>query len=134
MDILYGHGISREGDLVDFGAQLEIVEKSGSWFSFEGERLGQGRDNACRLLKENPQTCNRIEAAIRAKVGLPARPEVANKDVSHKSGNPVQAARIAGTQGGREIGVALSDRHMPARNELVYRPVLRCEQQINRER
>ncbi len=74
VDILYGQGISREGDLVDLGAQHEVVEKSGSWFSFEGERLGQGRDNACRLLKENPETRDRIEAAIRTKIGLPARP------------------------------------------------------------
>jgi recombination protein RecA len=74
VDILYGHGISREGDLIDFGAEREVVEKSGSWFSFEGERLGQGRENACRLLKEKPEISDRIEAAVRTKVGLPARP------------------------------------------------------------
>jgi recombination protein RecA len=74
VDILYGHGISREGDLIDFGAQHEIVEKSGSWFSFEGERLGQGRENACRLLQENAEIANRIESAIRLKIGLPKSP------------------------------------------------------------
>ena len=74
MDILYGQGISREGDLIDFGAEREVVEKSGSWFSFEGERLGQGRDNACRVLKENPEIRDRVEAAIRLKIGLPKSP------------------------------------------------------------
>jgi recombination protein RecA len=71
LDILYGQGISREGDLIDFGAEREVVEKSGSWFSFESERIGQGRDNACRFLKEHPQVRDRIETAVRAKIGLP---------------------------------------------------------------
>jgi recombination protein RecA len=70
VDILYGEGISREGDLLDFGAEQAVVEKSGSWFSFQGERIGQGRDNARTFLKEHPEIRERIDAAIRVKIGL----------------------------------------------------------------
>ncbi len=71
VDILYGEGISREGDLLDLGAEQGVVEKSGAWFSYQGERLGQGRDNARTLLKERPELRERIDAAIRQKIGLP---------------------------------------------------------------
>jgi recombination protein RecA len=71
VDILYGEGISREGDLLDLGAEQGVVEKSGAWFSFQGERLGQGRDNSRTMLKERPELGERIEAAIRQKIGLP---------------------------------------------------------------
>jgi recombination protein RecA len=71
VDILYGEGISREGDLLDLGAEQEVVEKSGSWFSFQGERIGQGRDNARTFLKEHPEIRERIDAAIRQKIALP---------------------------------------------------------------
>ncbi len=70
VDILYGHGISREGDLLDTGAEQGIVEKSGSWFSFDGERIGQGRDNARIFLKEHPATADKIDTALRVKLGL----------------------------------------------------------------
>ena len=70
IDILYGEGISREGDLLDLGAEHGVVEKSGAWFSFGGERLGQGRENARAFLKQNPDTAKRIDAAIRQKIGL----------------------------------------------------------------
>jgi recombination protein RecA len=76
VDILFGHGISREGDLIDFGSERGVVEKSGSWFSFEGERIGQGRDNARAFLVENSAICDRIDTAIRASVGL-LKPEMA---------------------------------------------------------
>jgi recombination protein RecA len=72
VDILYGHGISREGDLLDLGAQEAIVEKSGSWFSFQGERLGQGRETARTFLKEHREVAAKIDAALRHKIGLPA--------------------------------------------------------------
>ncbi|MEP7352600.1 MAG: recombinase RecA [Acidobacteriota bacterium] len=70
VDILYGEGISREGDLIDLGVQNDIVEKAGSWFAYSGERLGQGRDNARTFLKANPQVRERIDVALRAKLGL----------------------------------------------------------------
>ena len=71
VDILYGEGISRESDLIDLGAEQGIVEKSGSWFSYGGERLGQGRDNARLFLKEHPEVRQKIDAALREKIGLP---------------------------------------------------------------
>jgi len=70
VDILYGEGISREGDLIDLGAEQAIVEKSGAWFSFGGERLGQGRENARAFLKEHPEVRQKIDAALRQKLGL----------------------------------------------------------------
>jgi recombination protein RecA len=71
-DILYGTGISKEGELVDIGADLGIVEKSGAWYSFDGERIGQGRENTKEYLKENPETADSIEQKIREKCGLTA--------------------------------------------------------------
>jgi recombination protein RecA len=71
VDILYGEGISREGDLLDLGAEQGVVEKSGSWFSFGGERLGQGRDNARTFLKDHADVRAKIDAAVRRKIGLP---------------------------------------------------------------
>ncbi|MDH7513281.1 MAG: recombinase RecA [Clostridiales bacterium] len=69
-DIIYGHGISKEGDLVDCGVNVGLIEKTGTWYSYKGERLGQGRDNVKKLLKENPELAAQIEAEIRKKVGL----------------------------------------------------------------
>src|SRR4029434_74661 len=69
-DIMYGQGISREGDLLDLGVDKNIIDKSGAWFSFQGERLGQGRDNARQFLKDNPDYRGRIELAFRAILGL----------------------------------------------------------------
>ena len=70
-DILYGEGISREGDLLDLGVDKGFIEKAGTWFSFEGERLGQGRENARVFLKENTDIRDKLEAALRQKLGLP---------------------------------------------------------------
>jgi recombination protein RecA len=69
-DIMYGEGISREGDLLDLAVENRIVDKSGAWFSFKGERLGQGRENAKALLKSDPATAGRIELAVRQALGL----------------------------------------------------------------
>src|SRR5271154_2210005 len=71
VDILYGEGFSRESDLLDLGSEQGVIEKSGSWFSFEGERLGQGRENARTFLLENHGIRERIDSAIRQKIGLP---------------------------------------------------------------
>jgi recombination protein RecA len=74
-DIMYGEGISREGDVLDLGALQRVVEKSGAWFSYKGERLGQGRENAKQLLKDNPEILKRIENEVKLKLGLPVREE-----------------------------------------------------------
>ena len=70
-DILYGEGISKEGDLLDLGAEHRLLEKSGAWFSYGGERIGQGRENARAFLKENPDIRARLESDLRAALGLP---------------------------------------------------------------
>jgi len=69
-DIMYGEGISREGDLIDLGADCNAVEKSGAWFSFEGERIGQGRENAKQFLREHPEIAKKIEAKVLAHHGV----------------------------------------------------------------
>src|SRR5689334_14420863 len=69
-DIMYGHGISKSGELLDLGSKAGIVEKSGSWFSYEGNRIGQGRENAKQFLEANKDVAAAIEAAIRANAGL----------------------------------------------------------------
>src|ERR1700722_10387361 len=69
-DILYGEGISREGDLLDMGVTHNLVEKSGSWFSYRGERIGQGRDNARQYLREHPHLCRNLDGELRKALGL----------------------------------------------------------------
>jgi recombination protein RecA len=69
-DIMYGEGVSKTGELIDLGVKAGIVEKSGSWFSFDSERIGQGRENAKQYLKEHPQVAEKIERAIRQNAGL----------------------------------------------------------------
>ena len=64
-DIMYGEGISNEGSIIDVGVELEIIRKSGAWYSYEGEKIGQGRDNAKEYLKANPETRAEIEEKIR---------------------------------------------------------------------
>lgn len=74
-DIMYGEGISREGDVLDLGATHRVVEKSGAWFSYKGERLGQGRENAKQALRENPDILKTIEREVKVKLGMPVREE-----------------------------------------------------------
>jgi recombination protein RecA len=76
-DVMYGEGISREGDLLDLAVEKRIVEKSGAWFAFSGERLGQGRENAKQFLKENPPVRQAIEDGVRKELGLARDVEVA---------------------------------------------------------
>ena len=69
-DILYGEGVSREGDLIDLGVEQGLLEKSGTWISYGGERIGQGRENARVFLKENIAIRDKIEVALRKQLGL----------------------------------------------------------------
>jgi len=77
-DVMYGEGISREGDLLDLAVEKRIVEKSGAWFAYGGERLGQGRENAKQFLKENPDVRRAIEDRVRRELGLVREAEVAS--------------------------------------------------------
>jgi recombination protein RecA len=69
-DILYGEGISREGDMLDLAVDRKIVDKSGTWFAYNGDRLGQGRENAKQFLRDNPETTQAIEDRLRKELGL----------------------------------------------------------------
>ena len=71
-DILYGEGVSLEGEIIDIGVKLGLVEKSGAWYSYNGNKIGQGKDNTRMWLKENPEIANEIEQKIRAEVGINA--------------------------------------------------------------
>ncbi len=70
-DILYGEGTSREGEILDLGSEAKIVEKSGAWYSYNGERIGQGKDNARNFLKERPELAREIENKVRVSLGVP---------------------------------------------------------------
>lgn len=76
-DLIFGEGISRTGGLLDLGVEYKIIEKSGSWFSYTGERIGQGRENAKRFLRENAVLCDEIEGKVRAALGLTGAVEAA---------------------------------------------------------
>jgi len=76
-DILYGQGISREGDLIDLGVQHNVIEKSGSWFSYKGERVGQGRENARQFLRDNADIAEKLEAELRGALGLAPKAQAA---------------------------------------------------------
>ena len=91
-DIMYGEGISREGDLIDLAVVQNILEKSGSWFSYKGERIGQGRENARAFLKENKDTFAKLETEVRKALGLiPATPQPVAQAAAQ--GSP-QGARV----------------------------------------
>jgi recombination protein RecA len=89
-DILYGEGISREGDLLDIATNNNIVEKSGSWYSYEGERIGQGRENARQFLKENKDILAKLDARVRKQLGLTSNavPPGSAQPVSMPAPNP----------------------------------------------
>ena len=73
-DILYGEGISREGEIIDMGVEQKVLEKSGSWYAYNGEKIGQGKDNAREFLRENPELAVEIENKVREAVGIPLLP------------------------------------------------------------
>lgn len=81
-DIIYGKGISRVGDVLDLAADLDIVNKSGAWFSYEGVRIGQGRENAKQYLSENPEVCREIENRVREAHGLPTLDDMAGMSLN----------------------------------------------------
>jgi recombination protein RecA len=92
-DIIYGEGVSKEGDLLDLGVAQNLVEKSGSWFSFRGERIGQGRENARQFLKDNADIRQTIDTELRKLLGL-IKPETAvAAEAPAPSAKPVPAKR-----------------------------------------
>ncbi len=92
-DIIYGEGISKEGDLIDLGVAQNLIEKSGSWFSYKGERIGQGRENARQFLKDNPDIRQAVDTELRKALGL-IKPEPA-APVSPDAAPPAATAKPA---------------------------------------
>ncbi len=91
-DILYGVGISREGGLIDMGVEHGLVRKSGSWFTYEGDQLGQGKENARKFLRDNPDLANEIEKRIKEKLGVGARVDAPADEVAAGAPAPADAA------------------------------------------
>jgi recombination protein RecA len=103
-DILYGEGISREGDLLDIAVNNNILEKSGSWFSYKGERIGQGRENARQFLKDNKDTMAKLDAEVRKTLGLThSQPQPAATATPAPAG---QGARVTTMPSGTESAKA----------------------------
>ena len=73
-DIMFGKGISKEGDILDLAASIDVVNKSGAWYAYKGDKIGQGRENAKLFLAQNPEIMNEIEAKVREHFGLNAEP------------------------------------------------------------
>ncbi|QAY62307.1 recombinase RecA [Xylanimonas allomyrinae] len=101
-DILYGVGISREGGLIDMGVEHGLVRKSGSWFTYEGDQLGQGKENARGFLRDNPDLANELEKRIKEKLGVGAKLDAPADDVAAgKAGTATPAAAAAPAAGAK---------------------------------
>ena len=84
-DILFGEGISREGEIIDMGVNARIIEKSGAWYAYNGEKIGQGRDNAREFLRENPELALEIENRVREQLGIALQPSVSGASASENA-------------------------------------------------
>jgi recombination protein RecA len=93
-DILYGQGISREGGLIDMGVEHGFVRKAGAWYTYEGDQLGQGKENARNFLKDNPDLANEIEKKILTKLGVGVRPEEAAAEAGADAAAPAEPAAV----------------------------------------
>jgi len=92
-DILFGEGISRHGEIIDMGVNANILDKSGAWYAYNGEKIGQGRDNAREFLRENPELSYEIENKVRASLGIPLLPPIGESDAKAKP--PAKKAEAA---------------------------------------
>ena len=86
-DLMYGKGISKSGELIDLGSKTDVVEKSGAWYAYKGEKIGQGRENAKIYLEQNPKIAAEIEMAIRTKAGLISKKIEDNSTVEKSNTN-----------------------------------------------
>jgi recombination protein RecA len=101
-DILYGQGISRAGDVLDLASEASVVEKSGAWFSFQGDRIGQGRDNARTYLEQHPDMLDKVEALLLAKQGIKRTTSVSDERAPAKNGNGEERAPTKASASGEE--------------------------------
>jgi recombination protein RecA len=98
-DIIYGEGVSKEGDLLDLGVTHNVVEKSGSWFSYKGERIGQGRENVRQFLRDNPDVRNRIDTELRKTLGLNKGEEQPVDGAAQPVSTPIDTGKQAAGRG-----------------------------------
>jgi recombination protein RecA len=98
-DILFGFGISREGGLIDLGVEQSIVRKSGAWYTYEGDQLGQGKENARNFLRDNPDLANEIEKKIKEKLGIGARLDAEAADGTPADGTPADGSGLRAVPG-----------------------------------
>ncbi|CCB64629.1 recombinase RecA [Hyphomicrobium sp. MC1] len=105
-DIMYGEGISKVGELIDLGVKAGLVEKSGAWLSYNGDRIGQGRENAKTYLKENPRVAAEIERAIRANAGLIVEKMLANPEVGEDDGEEPDEDGVLPDESGKKVAKA----------------------------
>jgi recombination protein RecA len=97
-DMMYGEGISKEGDLLDLAANMNLLEKSGAWFSYKGERIGQGRENAKQFLKENKDIATKIEAEVRKALGLTSAADKAQAAAANAEAAPHPAPKLVASK------------------------------------
>jgi recombination protein RecA len=103
-DILYGEGTSREGEILDLGSEAKIVEKSGAWYSYNGERIGQGKDNARNYLKERPELAREIENKVRVSLGVPELGAIKGAEpVAKKAGKEAKEVKEATNKEAKEV-------------------------------
>ena len=111
-DILYGVGISREGSLIDLGVEQGIVRKSGAWYTYEGDQLGQGKENARNFLRDNPDLANEIEKRIKEKLGIGPRLDA---DADASAGNGSSSASGSGASGSGAVSRPVGNGAAPSR-------------------
>jgi recombination protein RecA len=117
-DILYGEGTSREGEILDIGSEAKIVEKSGAWYSYNGERIGQGKDNARQYLKERPELSHEIENKVRAHLGVPELPALSAAAKLKPSKAEAATESTSGTDAAPEMSPAAARKAAKALAEM----------------
>jgi recombination protein RecA len=117
-DILYGEGTSREGEILDIGSEAKIVEKSGAWYSYNGERIGQGKDNARQYLKERPELSHEIENKVRAHLGVPELPALSAAAKLKPSKAEAATESASGTDAAPEMSPAAARKAAKALAEM----------------
>ena len=92
-DIMFGKGISREGDILDLAADCGVIVKSGAWYAYSDAKIGQGRENAKQYLKDNPQICEEVERKVREHYGLPVSAAEGGQPEGGESGQPAEKSK-----------------------------------------
>ena len=108
-DIMFGEGISREGDILDLAAGVDVINKSGAWFSYNGQKIGQGRENAKKYLRDNPKIREEIEKKVREHYGLGVEKTEEGQDAEAKEGKAEKGSKKKGTGSGKDIPDTLKE-------------------------